>query len=203
MKIKPFVVCAAFSAVTMSAAVQAQMMVKVDGSSTVYPVTEAVAEDYQKSTQNKIRVTVGISGTGGGFKKFCRGEIDVSNASRPISKKEIADCKASGVQFIELPIAYDALTVVINPKNTWARTMTVAQLKTIWEPVAQGRPRATRQGRVYDPETSRNYKAYVRLLVSQKKGVARLAGPLSVKITAVFSIPKSKPKKFGCEVICL
>ena len=139
MKIKPFVVCAAFSAVTMSAAVQAQMMVKVDGSSTVYPVTEAVAEDYQKSTQNKIRVTVGISGTGGGFKKFCRGEIDVSNASRPISKKEIADCKASGVQFIELPIAYDALTVVINPKNTWARTMTVAQLKAIWEPVAQGK----------------------------------------------------------------
>ena len=114
-------------------------LVKVDGSSTVYPITEAVAEDYQKSKQNQIRVTVGISGTGGGFKKFCRGETDVSNASRPISKKEIADCKAAGVQFIELPIAYDALTVVVNPKNTWARTMTVAQLKAIWEPAAQGK----------------------------------------------------------------
>ena len=108
MKIRAFAVCAGLSALTMSAAVQAQMMVKVDGSSTVYPVTEAVAEDYQKSKQNQIRVTVGISGTGGGFKKFCRGETDVSNASRPISKKEIADCKAAGVQFIELPIAYDA-----------------------------------------------------------------------------------------------
>ena len=139
MKIRAFAVCAGLSALTMSAAVQAQMMVKVDGSSTVYPVTEAVAEDYQKSKQNQIRVTVGISGTGGGFKKFCRGETDVSNASRPISKKEIADCKAAGVQFIELPIAYDALTVVVNPKNTWARTMTVAQLKVIWEPAAQGK----------------------------------------------------------------
>ena len=141
MKIARVVACTALSVVGVSIAVQAhaQAMVKADGSSTVYPITEAVAEDFQKSKQNKIRVTVGISGTGGGFKKFCRGETDVSNASRPITKKEIEDCKAAGIQFIEMPVAYDALTVVVNPKNTWAKTMTVEQLKAIWEPAAQGK----------------------------------------------------------------
>lgn len=141
MKIARVVACTALSVVGVSIAVQAhaQAMVKADGSSTVYPITEAVAEDFQKSKQNKIRVTVGISGTGGGFKKFCRGETDVSNASRPITKKEIDDCKAAGIQFIEMPVAYDALTVVVNPKNTWAKTMTVEQLKAIWEPAAQGK----------------------------------------------------------------
>ena len=117
----------------------AQTLVKVDGSSTVYPVTEAVAEDFQKSKKNSIRVTVGISGTGGGFKKFCRGEIDIADASRPILKKEIDDCKAAGIDYIELPVAYDALTVVVNPKNDWIKSMTVAELKTIWEPGAQGK----------------------------------------------------------------
>ena len=141
MKIARVVACTALSVVGVSIAVQAhaQAMVKADGSSTVYPITEAVAEDFQKSKQHKIRVTVGISGTGGGFKKFCRGETDVSNASRPITKKEIEDCKAAGIQFIEMPVAYDALTVVVNPKNTWAKTMTVEQLKAIWEPAAQGK----------------------------------------------------------------
>src|SRR5262245_26569392 len=80
-------------------------LVKIDGSSTVFPITEAIAEDFQKSTKGKMKVTVGISGTGGGFKKFCRGETDISNASRPILKKEMDDCKAAGVQYIELPVA--------------------------------------------------------------------------------------------------
>ncbi|HEV8262723.1 MAG TPA: substrate-binding domain-containing protein, partial [Burkholderiales bacterium] len=84
--------------------------VKIDGSSTVFPITEAIAEDFQKAKKGKIRVTVGISGTGGGFKKFCRGETDISDASRPILKKEMDDCRAAGVQYIELPVAYDALT---------------------------------------------------------------------------------------------
>ena len=84
--------------VSASGLVQAQALVKVDGSSTVYPITEAVAEDFQKSKKNSIRVTVGISGTGGGFKKFCRGETDVSDASRPITKSEMADCKAAGIE---------------------------------------------------------------------------------------------------------
>jgi len=113
--------------------------VKIDGSSTVYPVTEAVAEEFQKAKKGKIKVTVGISGTGGGFKKFCRGETDVSDASRPITKREMAACKEAGIEYIEMPVAYDALTVVINPKNTWAKNMTVAELKKIWEPAAQGK----------------------------------------------------------------
>lgn len=113
--------------------------VKIDGSSTVYPITEAVAEEFQKAKKGKVRVTVGISGTGGGFKKFCRGETDVSDASRPITKREMAACKEAGVEYIEMPVAYDALTVVINPKNTWAKSMTVAELKKIWEPAAQGK----------------------------------------------------------------
>lgn len=117
----------------------AQSIVKIDGSSTVYPITEAVAEDFQIAKKGAIRVTVGISGTGGGFKKFCRGEIDIANASRPIQKKEMEDCKKAGVQYVEMPVAYDALTVAINPRNTWSRTMTVAELKKIWEPSAQGR----------------------------------------------------------------
>ena len=85
------------------------------------------------------KVTVGISGTGGGFKKFCRGETDISDASRPILKKEMDDCKAAGVQYIELPVAYDALTVVIHPDNKWAQTLTVAELKKMWAPAAQGK----------------------------------------------------------------
>ncbi len=114
-------------------------VVKIDGSSTVYPITEAVAEEFQKAKKNAVKVTVGISGTGGGFKKFCRGEIDIANASRPILKKEMADCKAAGVEYIELPVAFDALTVVMNPKNTFLKDLTVEQLKAIWEPAAQGK----------------------------------------------------------------
>jgi phosphate transport system substrate-binding protein len=115
-----------------------QVLVKIDGSSTVYPVTEAVAEEFQADTAGSVQVTVGVSGTGGGFKKFCRGETDISNASRPILSQEIEACRAAGVEFIELPVAFDALTVVINPANTWAEEMTVAELKTLWGPEAQG-----------------------------------------------------------------
>ena len=114
-------------------------VIKIDGSSTVFPITEAVAEEFQKEKQGKVNVTVGISGTGGGFKKFVRGEIDVSDASRPILTEEMAQAKANGIEYIELPIAFDALTVVVNPQNTWANSMTVAELKKIWEPDAQGK----------------------------------------------------------------
>ncbi len=117
---------------------QEQVIVTVDGSSTVYPVTEAVAEEFQADKAGSVQVTVGVSGTGGGFKKFCRGEIDISNASRPILAQEIDACRASGIEFIELPVAFDALTVVVHPENTWAQEMTVAELKTIWAPEAQG-----------------------------------------------------------------
>lgn len=110
-------------------------IVRVDGSSTVYPVTEAVSEEFQ--LENRIRVTVGISGTGGGFKKFCRGEIDITGASRPILQNEMQACQQAGIEYIELPIAYDALTVVVNPDNDFIKSMTVAELKTLWEPEAQ------------------------------------------------------------------
>ncbi len=141
MKMTRFAAVAAMAltGVTASGLVQAQALVKIDGSSTVYPITEAVAEDFQKAKKNSVRVTVGISGTGGGFKKFCRGETDIADASRPITKKEMEDCKAAGIEFYEMPVAYDALTVVINPKNDWAKNMTVAELKAIWEPAAQGK----------------------------------------------------------------
>lgn len=113
-------------------AVAADKIIKIDGSSTVYPITEAVAEEFQRA--KGIKVTVGESGTGGGFKKFCRGETDISDASRPITQKEIDACKEGGVQFIELPVAYDALTVVVNAKNDWVKQLSVAELKKIWEP---------------------------------------------------------------------
>lgn len=114
-------------------------VIKVDGSSTVFPITEAVAEEFQKEKQGKVNVTVGISGTGGGFKKFVRGEIDVADASRPMLTEELAQAKANGIEFIELPIAFDALTVVVNNQNNWVTSMTVADLKKIWEPGAQGK----------------------------------------------------------------
>jgi phosphate transport system substrate-binding protein len=113
--------------------------VQIDGSSTVFPITEAVAEEFQKSTRGKVRVTVGISGTGGGFKKFCRGETDIADASRPILKSEMADCAKNGVKYVEMPVAYDALTVVVNPKNAFLNSITIDQLKKMWEPAAQGK----------------------------------------------------------------
>jgi phosphate transport system substrate-binding protein len=114
-------------------------IVKIDGSSTVYPISEAVAEEFQKSKRGAVRVTVGISGTGGGFKKFCRGETDISDASRPILEKEMKACAEAGIKYVELPVAFDALTVVINPKNTWVKELKVEELRKMWEPIAQGK----------------------------------------------------------------
>ena len=132
---------AAACAAAFSGVVLAQgALVKVDGSSTVYPVTEAVAEEFQKAEKNAIKVTVGISGTGGGFKKFCRGETDISGASRPILKSEMEQCAKEGITYYELPVAFDALTVVVNPRNTFLdKGITVEQLKRMWEPSAQGK----------------------------------------------------------------
>jgi phosphate transport system substrate-binding protein len=112
--------------------------IQIDGSSTVFPVSEAVAEGFQQQTQGRVRVTVGESGTGGGFRKFCRGEIHIAGASRPIRTSEMATCAAGGVQYVEVPVAFDALTVVVNPSNP-IRSMTVAELRRLWEPGAQGR----------------------------------------------------------------
>ena len=120
-------------------------VVKIDSSSTVFPITEAIAKDFQKMQGNNVKVTVAVSGTGGGFKKFCAGETDISNASRPILTAEIKACNSSSVRYIELPIAYDALTLVVHPENTWAKSITVTEIKRIWEPVAQGKITRWRQ----------------------------------------------------------
>jgi phosphate transport system substrate-binding protein len=132
---------AAIAAVAFSSSATAQTKtIAIDGSSTVFPISEAVAEEFQISTKGGVRVTVGISGTGGGFKKFCRGEIDIANGSRPILKEEIEACRRAGIEFYELPLAFDALTVAVSPKNAFVGDcITVADLKKIWEPAAQGK----------------------------------------------------------------
>lgn len=111
--------------------------VKVDGSSTVFPIMEAVAEEYQKDNPD-TRVTVGVSGTGGGFKKFCKGEVDIADASRPIKPSEVELCKQNGRDYIEVPVAYDGIAIVVHPENTWAQSITADELKKIWQPSAQG-----------------------------------------------------------------
>ncbi|MBN1116819.1 MAG: PstS family phosphate ABC transporter substrate-binding protein [Bacteroidales bacterium] len=111
--------------------------IKIDGSSTVYPITEAVAEEF-RFEQPEVKVTIGISGTGGGFKKFGRGETDLSDASRPIKQKEIDLCNENNISFVNLTVAYDGLAVLINPENDWVDHFTVEELKKIWEPDAQG-----------------------------------------------------------------
>jgi len=113
-------------------------LIQVDGSSTVFPISEAMAEEFIAANPG-MQVTVGVSGTGGGFKKFCENELDITGASRPIKSSEAEACAAAGVEYVEVPIAIDALTVVVHPQNTWATSMTVEQLKMLWEPAAEGR----------------------------------------------------------------
>lgn len=153
--------------------------VKVDGSSTVYPLTEAVAEDFRKKAPG-IRVTIGVSGTGGGFKRFIAGETDISNASRPIRKSETDVAAKNGIEFIELPVAYDGLSVVVNPKNTWAKSLTVAQLKRIygaenpaktWKDLDPSWP--DRPIRVFSPGTDSGTFDYFREVVIGKDGNVR------------------------------
>lgn len=130
-------ILALLSSVFFSGCGDESYLIEVDGSSTVYPITEAVAEEFQKENR-KLRVTVGISGSGGGFKQFGRGETDVTNASRPIKPTEVELCKKNGIEYIELPVAFDGLAVTINPKNDWVDYLTVAELKKLWEPESQG-----------------------------------------------------------------
>jgi phosphate transport system substrate-binding protein len=125
-------------------------LVRVDGSSTVFPISEAVAEEFRLATGTNV--TVGISGTGGGFQKFCRGETDVSNASRPISATEIARCREAGIGFIELPMAYDGIAIVVNPKADWIDSITVTELRRLWAPEAQGQVRRWNQVRPSWPD---------------------------------------------------
>jgi phosphate transport system substrate-binding protein len=120
--------------------------IDIDGSSSVYPITEAVAEEF-RNEHGDVRVTVGVSGTGGGFKKFARNEIDISNASRPIKAEEIKSAAKAGIYFIEIPVAYDGLAVVVSKENNFVEYLTVDELKKIWEPAAQGKIRSWAQVR--------------------------------------------------------
>ncbi len=144
-------VVAGFALMGTSASALAQAEVRLDGSSTVFPIAEAVAEEFQNANKN-IKVSVGMSGTGGGFKKFVRGETDISNASRPIQAKEMEEAAKNGIEYIELPIAFDALTVVVNKDNTFLKELTTTDLKKMWEPEAQGKVMKWNQVRAEWPD---------------------------------------------------
>lgn len=126
-------------------------IVAVDGSSTVFPISEAIAEEHQRQHPD-ARITVGVSGTGGGFQKFCRGETAINNASRPIRAPEVEACRKAGIDFIELPVAYDGLAVVVHPRNDWAGTITIEELRRLWAPDAQGRVTRWNQVRASWPD---------------------------------------------------
>ena len=111
----------------------------IDGSSTVFPITEAVAEEFGILTGGKTRITVGISGTGGGFKKFCAGETHIQDASRPVKQSEIDLCADSGREFVELPVAIDGLSVIVHPTNDFVDCLTIDELHTLWSPEAEGK----------------------------------------------------------------
>ena len=145
------VACGGGSQQQASAPAAQNQVITADGSSTVFPIAEAVAEEFQKANAG-TRVTVGSSGTGGGFQKFCRNETDLSNASRPIKAAEAEACGKAGIDYIELPVAYDGLAIVVNPKNTWVSSMTVADLKKLWEPSAQGQIKRWKQIRPEWPD---------------------------------------------------
>ncbi len=126
--------------------------ISIDGSSTVFPLAEAAAEDFTNSQRGAARVTVGESGTGGGFGKFCRGETQISNASRPISSEEMATCASANIQYIEIPIAFDGLSVVVHPSNPLTN-VTMAELRRVWEPAAQATVTQWRQVFPQGPNT--------------------------------------------------
>ena len=153
--------------------------VKIDGSSTVYPITEAVAEEFNKSA-SKVRVTVGVSGTGGGFKRFAAGETDISDASRPIKKAEADATTKAGIEYIELPVAYDGLTIVVNKKNTWCNSLSVEQVKKIysaagtaktWKDVDASWP--DKAIKVYSPGTDSGTFDYFKEVTVGKDGSVR------------------------------
>ncbi|MBD1808630.1 PstS family phosphate ABC transporter substrate-binding protein [Microcoleus sp. FACHB-SPT15] len=155
--------------------------VQADGSSTVLPIMEAVAEEFQKANSG-VQVTVGSSGTGGGFKKFCAGEIDISNASRPIKEEEIELCQKANIEYIEVPVAYDGLSVVANPQNNFAQCLKVDELKKMWEPAAQGKVSNWSQVRsgfpnqplaLYGPGTDSGTFDYFTDAVNGEEGASR------------------------------
>lgn len=131
-------IAGAFSLSACSSGQEVTGKVSVDGSSTVFPISEAMAEEFMKANPG-VRVTVGVSGSGGGFKKFCNDETDLSNASRPIKESEIELCEKGEIEYIEIPIAFDGLSVVVNPDNDFVNCLTIDQLKKMWQPEAESK----------------------------------------------------------------
>lgn len=156
--------------------------ITIDGSSTVFPISEGMAEEFQKLKGGAVRVTVGVSGTGGGFRKFCAGEIDIQDASRPISAREMEACKLAGIEYVELPVAFDGLSILVSPRNDFVECMTISELKRIWEPEAQGaitrwsqvRPEwPDRPFRLYGPGTDSGTFDYFTEVVNGRSTASR------------------------------
>ncbi len=178
--VAPLVATAAIGMLQTSAHAQTlKGTVRIDGSSTVFPITEAVAEEFAEEAP-RVRVTVGISGTGGGFKRFILGETDISDASRPIKAKEDAAAKKNAVEYIEIPVAYDGLSIVVNKKNTWCDSLTVAELTAIfsdgstvtkWSDVRPQWPDVSI--RLFSPGTDSGTFDYFKEVVIGKKGSVR------------------------------
>lgn len=173
--------CAGDSGETGEGASGLSGSVAIDGSSTVFPITEAMAEEFQIKNP-EVKVTVGVSGTGGGFKKFCGGETDISNASRPIKEKEIKLCEEAGIEFVELPVAFDALSVVVNKENDWATCLSTDELNKMWRPEAKGTIKAWNQIRadfpneplvLYAPGTDSGTFDYFTEAINGDGGVTR------------------------------
>ncbi len=155
--------------------------IEIDGSSTVGPISDAVAEEFEK--ENEVGVNIGISGTGGGFKKFTKGEIDICDASRPIKEEEVAEAIKNNIQYVDLEVAYDGLAIVVNPANTWVKDLTVADLKKIWEPAAEGKIKTWNQIRPEFPSEpiklygagtdSGTYDYFTEAIIKPEKGAPK------------------------------
>jgi phosphate transport system substrate-binding protein len=155
--------------------------VLIDGSSTVFPISEAMAEEFMKANQG-TKVTVGVSGTGGGFKKFCAGETDIANASRPIKESEMELCKAKGIEYIEVAVAFDGLSVVTNKENNWVTCLKPDDLKTMWQVEAEGKIMKWNQVRpdfpdqalsLFGPGTDSGTYDYFTDAINDKEGESR------------------------------
>lgn len=179
--------------------------VKVDGSSTVFPVSQVMAAEFQKQNPG-VRVTVGVSGTGGGFKKFCAGETDITGASRPINSKEMELCQKNNVEYTELPIAFDGLSVVVNPQNNFVECLKVAELKKMWEPVAQGKVTSWNQIRsnfpnqplqLYGADTESGTYDYFTFAIAGEEGKSRSDYTESADDKALVQGVASNPNALG------
>ncbi len=153
--------------------------ITIDGSSTVFPISQAMAEEFQKLHAD-VKVVVAESGTGGGFKKFMLGETEINDASRPIKQKEIDACKKAGIEYLELKIAIDGLSIIVNPKNDWCDCLTVAQLKAIWAPGSTVKNWSDvdpswpeKEIKLYGPDTDSGTFDYFTEVICGKSGASR------------------------------